>query len=234
MFDFTAKVVWVTGAAGNLGLAVAHAFDAAGANLTLIDHKPGRLQALYPTHVAEARYLLADGVDANDLDSLGQAARQTVARFGRIDVLVNTIGGYAGGTPVHEMTPEQWDTMFTLNARSAFMVSRAVAPYMLEQQAGRIIHVSSRSALNGSALSAPYSAAKSAVIRLTESLSAELRPKGINVNCILPGTIDTPQNRVAMPRADTSKWVLPEAIADVILFLASDAARAVNGVAIPL
>jgi NAD(P)-dependent dehydrogenase (short-subunit alcohol dehydrogenase family) len=88
--------------------------------------------------------------------------------------------------------------------------------------------------LNGSARSAPYGAAKSAVIRLTESLSAELKPKGINVNCILPGTIDTPQNRAAMPTADTSKWVQPEVIAEVILFLASDAARALNGVAIPV
>jgi NAD(P)-dependent dehydrogenase (short-subunit alcohol dehydrogenase family) len=137
MFDFTAKVVWVTGAAGNLGLAVVRAFDAAGANLTLIDHKPGRLQTHYPALVAGARYLLADGVDVNDSDSLAQAARQTVERFGRIDVLVNTIGGYAGGTPVHELMPEQWDAMFTLNARSAFMVSRAVVPFMLAQHSAR-------------------------------------------------------------------------------------------------
>ena len=234
MFDFTGKVVFITGAAGNLGVAVAHAFDGAGAKLTLIDHKPGRLQSLFPAWVAGERYLLADGVDANDPAALLQTTQRVVQRFGRIDVLVNTIGGYAGGTPVHELTPEQWDAMFTLNARSAFLVSRAVIPIMLSQQAGKIIHVSSRSGLSGSSGSAPYGAAKSAVIRLTESLSAELKPKGINVNCILPGTIDTPQNRAAMPKADTSKWVQPEAVADVILFLASDAARALNGVAIPV
>jgi NAD(P)-dependent dehydrogenase (short-subunit alcohol dehydrogenase family) len=234
MFDFTGKVVWVTGAAGNLGMAAAHAFDAAGATLVLLDHQPGRLQKLYPSFTDEARYLLAGNVDANAPDLLAEAVRQTVARFGRIDVLANTIGGYAGGTPVHELTPEAWDAMFTLNARSAFLLSRAVVPTMRAQQAGKIIHVASRSGLSGAAGAAAYSAAKSAVIRLTESLAAELRSQGINVNCVLPGTIDTPQNRAAMPKADTSKWFQPDAVADVMLFLASGAALALNGVSLLL
>jgi NAD(P)-dependent dehydrogenase (short-subunit alcohol dehydrogenase family) len=234
MFDFTNQVIWINGAVGNLGQAVVRAFDAASASLVLVDHKAGRLQASLSALTGKSRHLAVENVDSNDPAPLEQTVQQVLARYGRIDVLVNTVGGYAGGTPVYELTPDQWDAMFTLNARSAFLVSRAVLPAMLSRQSGKIIHVSSRAGLSGPSGAAPYGAAKSAVIRLTESLAAELKPKGINVNCILPGTIDTPQNRAAMPKADTSKWVQPEAIADVILFLASDAARALNGVALPL
>jgi NAD(P)-dependent dehydrogenase (short-subunit alcohol dehydrogenase family) len=124
--------------------------------------------------------------------------------------------------------------MLDLNARTAFVVSRAVIPGMRERGQGKIIHVASRAALKGSAKAAAYSASKSALIRLTESLAAELKRDGINVNCVLPGTIDTPQNRASMPKADRSRWVAPEAIADVILFLASDAARAIHGAALPV
>jgi NAD(P)-dependent dehydrogenase (short-subunit alcohol dehydrogenase family) len=124
--------------------------------------------------------------------------------------------------------------MLNLNARTVFIASSAVIPAMLAQGRGKIISVSSRAALKGGGKSAAYSVSKSAVLRLTESMSAELKGSGINVNCVLPGTIDTPQNREAMPKADTSRWVKPEALADVILFLASDAARAVHGVAVPV
>ena len=161
-------------------------------------------------------------------------AHQAVARFGRIDVLVNTVGGFRAGTPVHETPLETWDFMFQLNARTAFLASRAVIPHMLQQGQGKLIHVAARAALTGAAKMAAYSVAKSAVVRLTESMAAELRRANIHVNCVLPGTIDTPQNRAAMPAADHSRWVKPEAIADVILFLASDAARAIHGAAIPV
>jgi NAD(P)-dependent dehydrogenase (short-subunit alcohol dehydrogenase family) len=155
-------------------------------------------------------------------------------RFGRIDVLVNAAGGYRAGTPVHDTPLETWEFLLSLNARTAFITSSAVVPAMLEQGSGKIVNVAARAALKGGAKSAAYSASKSAVLRLTESLSAELKGSGINANCVLPGTIDTPQNREAMPNADTSRWVAPEALADVILFLASDAARAVHGAAVPV
>ena len=149
-------------------------------------------------------------------------------------MLANTVGGYRGGQPVHEMSLETWDSLFSLNARTAFILSRAIVPSMLRQGSGKIVHVAARAALAGTARTAAYSASKAALVRLVESLAAEVRPKGINVNCVLPGTIDTPENRAAMPRADHSRWAKPEAIADVIVFLASDAARAMNGVAVPL
>jgi NAD(P)-dependent dehydrogenase (short-subunit alcohol dehydrogenase family) len=159
---------------------------------------------------------------------------ETIKRLGRIDVLVNAVGGFRAGTPLHETSLETWDFMLNLNARSVFIASRTVIPHMLAQGSGKIVSVAARPGLRGNAKMAAYSVSKSAVIRLTESMAAELKGAGINVNCILPGTIDTPQNRQAMPNADPSRWVKPEALADVILFLASDAAREVHGAALPV
>jgi NAD(P)-dependent dehydrogenase (short-subunit alcohol dehydrogenase family) len=177
---------------------------------------------------------MTHAADLTDPDSVATLVPAVIARFNRIDVLANTVGGFRAGTPVHETPVDVWDFMLNLNAKTAFLLSQAVIPTMLMQQSGRIIHVSARAGLSGGAKSAAYSISKSAVIRLTESLSAELRLQGISVNCVLPGTIDTPQNRDAMPNADVSRWVLPEALADVIVFLASDAARAITGAAIPV
>ncbi len=234
MFDFSDSVVIVTGAAGNLGSAVARAFYAAHAHLVLVDHKPDRLARQFPELVDSADHFLAASVDVTDEQAIAQMVDETLERLGRIDVLVNTVGGYRAGKPVHETGLETWDSMMDLNARTVFLVSRAVVPAMLRQEAGKIVNVGSRAALQGGARAAAYSAAKSAVIRLTESMAAELKKSGINVNCVLPGTIDTPENREAMAKADFSRWVKPEAIADVILFLASEAARPIHGAAIPV
>jgi NAD(P)-dependent dehydrogenase (short-subunit alcohol dehydrogenase family) len=234
MFDLTDNVVMVTGAAGNLGQAVARAFQSAQARLVLVDRHPDRLPRLYPDLADSGEHYLATGVDMTDEDAVGSMVQATLGRFGRIDVLANTVGGYRAGTRVHETPLETWDFVLNLNARTAFIVSRAVVPAMLAQKSGRIIHVSSRAGLQGGSRHAAQSVSKSAVIRLTETLSAELKRSGINVNCVLPGTIDTPQNRVDMPNAKTDRWVQPEEVADVIAFLASDAARAVTGAAIPV
>lgn len=234
MSSFQDQIVCVTGAAGNLGQAVARAFQTAGAHLVLVDHKPDRLSALYPDLDGSPEHVLATSVDLGNELAVATLTKETVERFGRIDVLVNTVGGYRAGTAVHETSLADWDFMLELNARTAFIISRAVVPTMLDQGEGRIVHVASRAALEGSSRAAAYSASKSALLRLVESLSAELKRKGIRVNCVLPGTIDTPQNREAMPDAKFDRWVTPEAVADVILFLASDAARGVNGAAIPV
>jgi NAD(P)-dependent dehydrogenase (short-subunit alcohol dehydrogenase family) len=234
MFDFAERVVMVTGAAGNLGSAVARAFQTAGARLILVDRASDRLPRLFPEMVDASDHFLAVSVDLMQPDAVEAMVEEAIRRLSRIDVLANVAGGYRAGTAVHETPYETWDFMLNLNARTAFGVSRAVVPHMLQQGAGKIINVSARAGLKGSAKMAAYSASKSAVLRLTESMSAELKHKGVNVNCVLPGTIDTPQNREAMPKADFSRWVKPEAIADVITFLASDAARAVHGAAIPV
>jgi NAD(P)-dependent dehydrogenase (short-subunit alcohol dehydrogenase family) len=159
---------------------------------------------------------------------------QTVERFGRVDILVNTVGGYRGGKPVHDTDLADWDFLFGINLRTTLLCCKAAVPHMLKQSSGKIINVASRDAIAGSASYAAYGASKSAVLRLTESLAAELKASNINANAIMPGTIDTPQNRAAVPNGDYSKWVPPEAIAGVIAFLASDASRAINGAAIPV
>lgn len=138
---------------------------------------------------------------------------------------MNTVGGFTAGPPVHETPLEDWDAMLAMNLRTAFLVSRAIAPLLIRSGGGAIVHVSGRAGLTGFAGGAGYCAAKAGVIRLTETLSAELKEHGVNVNCILPGTIDTPSNRAARPDADFSRWVAPEALGEVIMFLCSPTAR---------
>jgi len=230
----TGTVVIVTGSVGNLGLATAQGLQAAGAKTVLVDRSDDRLRENFPDLIDSPDHLLAGGIDLTNPDSLARMVQSACDRFGRIDALVNTVGGYRGGKPVHETDPADWDFLFGVNLRTTLLCCRAVIPPMLRQGGGKIVNVASRDGLLGSAGYSAYSASKSAVLRLTESMAAELKNSNINVNCIMPGTIDTPQNRKAIPGADFSKWVAPEAIADVILFLISDAARALNGAALPV
>jgi NAD(P)-dependent dehydrogenase (short-subunit alcohol dehydrogenase family) len=224
----------ITGAVGNLGTATARRFQQAGAKTVLVDRSRDRVKEAFKEIADSPDHLLAGGVDLSDPASLGKLMEQTLARFGRVDALVNTVGGYRGGKPVQEADIADWDFLFNINVRTTLLCCRAVIPQMLKQGGGKIINVASRDGLNGSAGYAAYSASKSAVLRLTESLSNELKGSNINVNCIMPGTIDTPQNRAAVPTGDFTKWVQPAAIADVIAFLASDASRAVTGAAVPV
>lgn len=234
MFDFTDQVLVVTGGAGNLGQAVTRAFVAAGGRVAVVVRKRADAEAAFADDLPEGDNCLYVTGDLTDESAVGDIARQVVARFGRLDVLVNTAGGIRAGTPLHETSMDVWDFMMNLNARTVLLMSRAVIPQMLAQQHGRIISVSARAALKGTAKHGPYNASKMAVIRLTETLAAELRHAGITANCILPGIIDTPANRAETPNADFSKWVSPESLANVILFLASIAAADVNGAAIPV
>ncbi|MEE9216180.1 MAG: SDR family NAD(P)-dependent oxidoreductase [Anaerolineales bacterium] len=233
MPDFKDRVVVVSGAAGNLGGVVSHAFASSGAKTGLLDRRPGRLQEVCGHLADDSSHLLIGTVDMTDPDSVEDSIQQVVDTHGRVDILINTIGGYRGGTPIHETSLESWDFMFDLNARSVFLSCRAVVPHMLKQGSGKIVNIGARPGVRGAANSGAYSGAKSAVIRLTETLSEELKDQGINVNCVLPGHVDTPENREQEPEADFSRWVTPRAVADVILFLASDEANAIHGSSIP-
>ena len=224
---FSGKTCLVTGAAGNLGRAVAGAFAAEGASLILMDHAEEHLRSAYGGEAQGRRFAIADLRDA-------QSVARAIPAGTRIDILCNLAGGFRMGQPVHETSDDTWDLMLGLNARSVINCARAVVPGMLAAGGGKIINIGAIAALSGKANMAAYIASKSAVIRITESMAAELREKGINVNCILPSTIDTPQNRKDMPKADPRRWVAPEALADVVLFLASDAARAIHGASIPV
>jgi NAD(P)-dependent dehydrogenase (short-subunit alcohol dehydrogenase family) len=228
---FAKQTVLVTGAAGNLGRAVAEAFFERGANLVLFGHRQEELTEVYGS--ANKRRMLAPAnvLDQADVDA---AVASAIERFERIDVLCNIAGGFRMGTPVHETPDEVWQSMLDVNARSVITMARAIVPRMLAAGSGKIVNVAAMAALTGKAGMGAYAASKSATIRLTETMAAELRDKGINVNCVMPSIIDTPQNRAAMPDADPRHWVAPVALAEVILFLASDAARAINGAAVPV
>lgn len=234
MDDFTNKVAIVTGAAGNLGSAVANAYREAGAKTALVERNEDVLKQQFPDLVGSSDHLLLGSVDLTDHASIEKMVAEVIKRFSRVDILVNTVGGYRAGTPLYETPVETLDFMFNLNARTVFLTSKAVIPHMLANGFGKILSIAARPGLAGRADMAAYSASKSAVIRLTESMSAELKHEGINVNCIIPGTIDTPQNRKDMPDADFNHWVQPESLADVILFLTSHAARDVHGAAVPV
>jgi len=228
------KVMIITGASGNLGRAVAACVQAQGVRMVLVERSAEHLKAAYGEPKGSDQYWLAGNVDMTDPKAVNAMAAEAHKRFGRLDGLVNTVGGFRGGKPVHEADLAEWDFMYDINVRTALHACRAVIPYMLSAQRGRIINIASRNAFQGSPNYAAYSAAKTAVLRLTESLAGELKTRGINVNCIVPGTIDTPQNREAMPKADFSTWVPPEDIANVIVFLLSDEARSVTGTAVPV
>jgi len=232
-FDFRSSVVVVAGASGTLGRAVALAFAEAGASLVLVSRTADSVRAALPELCAASTTLVAPSTDLNNPDATQAMVGKALDRFGRIDVLANTVGGYRAGEPLQRTDLSDWDAMMALNARTAFVVSRAVLPVMLDQGRGRIILTAARGALQGKHHAAAYTASKAAVARLTESLADEVKHLGINVNCVLPGTIDTDSNRRALPYTDTANWVPPQDIARVFLFLASEAASAIHGALIP-
>jgi NAD(P)-dependent dehydrogenase (short-subunit alcohol dehydrogenase family) len=234
MIDQSNQVVMITGATGNLGQAITRAFQTAGAQLVLVDHSADHLQQEFPDLAHSSDHYLATCTDLTHPNEVEAAIEGAIEHLGRVDVLVNAVGGFRAGTPLHQTSLETWDFLLNLNARSVFVTSRFMIPYMLKQSSGKIVSVAARAALSGGANMSAYSVSKSAVVRLTESMAAELRHSGINVNCVLPGTIDTPQNRQAMPDADHDRWVKPAELSDVILFLASEAARAIHGAAVPV
>jgi NAD(P)-dependent dehydrogenase (short-subunit alcohol dehydrogenase family) len=230
----TGRVVLITGATGDFGPHVARAFAAQEARLALTARKIEPAQELIKELGLDDGRALPWVVDVTKAASVAAWVEAVKHKWGRADVLVNVAGGYKPGKPVHEMDEADWDFMLNLNARSAFLTCRAVLPLMLAQGGGKIINIGAKAGLAAGRKSTAYAASKAAVLRLTEALSAEVRDKGINVNAVIPSTIDTPGNRVAQPDADTGKWVRPEDLAAVVAFLASDAANAIHGALIPV
>lgn len=231
--NFEGQVVIITGAAGNLGQAVAQAFQTVGASTVLVDRSTQRLQSLYGDIVDDERHFLAGEIDLTSEQAVQDFVSAVIARFGKVNALINTVGAFRGGQASHEEPLETLDLLMTVNVRTALICSQAVIPHMLASESGRIVNIISRNAFQGAANYGAYSAAKAALLRFSESMAAELKDRGINVNCVVPGTMDTLQNREAMPNADYSDWVTPAAVANVILFCASDAASAIAGAAIP-
>lgn len=234
MTQLNGKIVVVTGAAGNLGLAVVKAFLDRGATVFGLDYKTGRMAHVRSQNDSNGQFFPLDNLDVTDQAAVDKAAERVHQLAGPADILVNCLGGFSYGEPVYEMSRQTWERMMAINVGSFLNLNRSFMPDLLTKGTGRVVAVAAGASLKGGAKMGAYSAAKAALLRLVESLAAEVSGTQIRVNCVMPGTIDTPQNRAEMPNADRSKWVPPEAVAEGILFLASSGAAYVNGVALPV
>jgi len=228
------KVAWVTGATGGVGPAVVKALADAGATVLASARDEAEVAALAAEHGIPAERWLALPVDLTDDAAVQATVARGVARFGRLDILVAVAGAWRGGATVAETAGATLDFLWRVNVQTAFNACRAVLPHMTARGWGRIITFSARAATAGQAKSGAYAASKAAVLALTQSLAAEVRAHGVTANTLLLSTVDTPDNRAAMPDADRSKWVRPEQIAATVRFLCSDEAAALSGAALPL
>ena len=235
VMNFHDKVVLVTGGTGGLGREVTMAFLEAGATIVVtyqvaeefaaVASAAKRIGAAAPVGV---------GVDVTDAQAVEKFIGEIVVMHGRLDILVNTVGGYSGGTNLWEVDPRTYDKMLQLNLKAGFVLARAVVPQMIKQNRGWIVNIASKAAFDHAAGGALYAASKAAALAMMESLAADVKPFNINVNSVLPSIIDTAANRKEMPEADFAKWPKPEEIARVILFLCSEEARVIHGAAIPV
>ena len=231
MYDFSNKVVLITGGTGALGKTLTQRFISSGATTIATYLKDENIETNKGQNAINAQFIKADVTQEEQVVRL---ISTIVERFGHIDILVNSVGGYLGGKSVTELKEHEWDLMMTLNLKSAFLISKHVIPVMKSSGlGGKIVHISSKTGLKAEGHDSAYAASKSGLIRLVESISQETKDLGINVNCILPSVIDTEANRRAMPNADFSVWVKTDDIANVVFFLCSQEAKVITGAAIP-
>jgi NAD(P)-dependent dehydrogenase (short-subunit alcohol dehydrogenase family) len=231
---FEAQVVLVAGGTGGLGRAVSFAFLEEGAKVVVTFRVQEEFDALKRAAGTTGERLEGQLVDVTDEAAVRQLIENIVRKHSRLDVLVNTVGGYAGGTKLWELETKVFDQMMALNLRSGYALTRAAVRAMLKLGRGAIVNVAAKAAFDHAAGAAAYAASKSAAMALLDSLAADLKGTGVRANTILPSIIDTETNRKAMPNADFAKWPKPEDIARVILFLCSDDARVIQGAAIPV
>ena len=227
----TGRVAIVAGGTGALGQSVVSRFLSTGATVCVPYAVPAEMEALR-ARVAAAARLHTTPSDVTDEAAFGAFVKGVLDAHGRIDILVNGVGGFAGGD-LASTTLAEWNRMLTLNLMPAVIGTRAVLPAMTAAGFGRIVNVASRAVVPPMGGFIAYTVAKAGVITLTQALAREVA-RGITVNAVLPSTMDTPANRRAMPDADRSGWVSTDAVAEVIAYLASDGAGAVNGAAIPV
>jgi NAD(P)-dependent dehydrogenase (short-subunit alcohol dehydrogenase family) len=225
------RTIVVTGGLGALGSVIAETAAKRGASVALLDYAQAVPAGL--TERLGPNALIVGGVDLTSVSVAETAMASVNAKFGRLDALLNIAGGFQWET-IADGKADGWDRMYAKNLTTVLNATKAALPYLLGSGAGRVVNVGAQSALHAASGFGPYAASKSAVHRLTESLSDELKLKGVTVNAVLPSIIDTAQNRHDMPKADFSRWVAPADLASVILFLASDEARAVTGALIPV
>jgi NAD(P)-dependent dehydrogenase (short-subunit alcohol dehydrogenase family) len=233
MATLDGKGAIVTGATGGLGPAVVAALVESGVAVFAPFRKAEDLERLRAGLPAGAR-ISGVRLDLTDEAAVSDAYAKAAAQLGGVDILVNLAGGFGGGDPVHETPWSLWQQQLDLNLKTAVLSCQAAVPHLIARGGGAIVNVGTRTATQPGAKLAAYAASKRAVIQLTEALAAELRPHDITANVVLPSTIDTPANRESSPTADASRWVKPEAIARVVLFLAGPDARIISGASIPV
>lgn len=231
MDRFEGKCVIITGASGNLGQAVAERMAGEGASLVLLGRNKVVLETL--SESLPGRHLTI-ALDLLDKGSVASAVEDAAAKFGSIDIALAMAGGFAMGPAVHETGTDAWEKMQEMNVGTLLPLLAAIAPKMIEEGSGKIVTVGAFAAQKGNAGMAAYAAAKSAVMRVTESAAAELKAHGINVNGVLPAVLDTPENREAMPNANPENWVSLAQLAGVIAFLASAESNDMNGALVPV
>jgi NAD(P)-dependent dehydrogenase (short-subunit alcohol dehydrogenase family) len=221
------KVVLITGAKGGLGTYVTQAFLDAGAQVA------GVSRSIRDSDFASPCFAAVPG-ELSSTDAAAKIVETVVGRSGRVDALVHLVGGFAGGQTVAETDSDTFERMLDMNLRSAFYITRAVLPGMRERGSGRILAIGSRTALEPKPALGAYTASKAALVALIRTIALENRDRGIAANVILPGTMDTPANRSAIPGADYTRWVQPRQIARLLVHLASDEASDVSGAVIPV
>jgi NAD(P)-dependent dehydrogenase (short-subunit alcohol dehydrogenase family) len=231
--EFANAVVMVAGGTGGLGRAVTLAFLNQGATVVVSYLSPGEWEQIQMVAGDSRSRLEGFHVDVTDESAVRACVDGILAKYQKLDALVNTVGGYAGGVKLWDLDPKVWDKMFALNLRSGFVLSRAVVPAMLKQLSGSIVNIASKAAFDHASVPRAY-VASAAAVAMIDSLAADLAGTGVRANSILPSIIDTEANRRAMPAADFSSGQEPEQIAEVILFLCSPAAKVIHGAAIPV
>ena len=230
----TGKFVLVAGGTGGLGRAVSLAFLEEDARVIVTYRKQEELDTLRNMTVGKGAQLDGYDVDVTDEAEVSKLVEGIVARHGRLDALVNTVGGYAGGVKLWELDTKVLDQMLALNLRAGYALSRAAVRVMLKQGSGAIVNVAAKAAIDHGAGAAAYAASKAAAVAMMDSLAEDLKGTGIRVNSVLPNIIDTEANRRAMPKADFSKWPKAEDIARVVVFLCGDGAKVIHGAAVPV
>lgn len=231
---FEASVVLVAGGTGGLGRAVALAFLEEGAAVAVTYRNQPEWEKFKTASSAHAPRLEGYEVDVTDETAVRQLVEKILSKHSRLDAMVNTVGGYAGGLKFWEMETKVFEQMLNLNLRTGYALSRAAVPAMLKQNHGAIVNVAAKAALDHAAGASAYAASKAAAVAMMDSLAADVKGTGVRVNTVLPSIIDTEANRKAMPQADSSKWPKPHDIARVILFLCSDDAKVIHGASIPV
>jgi NAD(P)-dependent dehydrogenase (short-subunit alcohol dehydrogenase family) len=232
--DAKSRVVLVAGGTGELGRAVSLAFLETGARATVTYRRREEFETLKNRAAADGARLEGFDTDVTDEAAVTALVDGIVARHGRLDALVNTVGGYAGGVKLWELDTKVFEKMMNLNLRSGYALARAAVRVMLKQGSGAIVNVAAKAAIDHGAGASAYAASKAAAVAMIDCLAEDLKGTGVRANSILPSIIDTEANRKAMPKADFSKWPKAEDIARVILFLCGDEAKVMHGAALPV